>query len=73
MSAAFDIGALQCGCGSASVMCIDPGSDAEMDPVFDIVLRRPVAARAWCIDCFAAFAGLIPHEAEKRHGRRGHA
>lgn len=66
MIAAFDISALHCACGSADVMCVDPGSDAEMDPVFDIVLRRPVPARAWCLDCFAAFAGLIPHEVEKK-------
>ena len=73
MIAAFDIAALHCACGSPAVMCVDPGSDAEMDPVFDaIVLRRAVAPRAWCVTCFAAFAALIPHEAEKRHGRRRH-
>lgn len=67
MIAAFDIAALRCGCGSPAVMCVDPGSDAEMDPVFDsIVLRRSVAPRAWCSHCFASFAALIPHEVDKK-------
>jgi hypothetical protein len=64
--AAFDISALHCACGSAAVMCVDPGSDAQMDPVFDIVLRRPVAARGWCVQCFTAFAALIPHEVQRK-------
>ncbi len=66
MIAGFDILTLHCACGSAAVMCIDPGADAEMDPVFDIVLRRPVPARAWCVECFAAFSALLPHEVEKK-------
>ncbi len=63
--------ALRCACGSAApVMCIDPGADAEMAPVFaTIVLRRGVAARGWCAQCFAGFSSLLPHEAPKR-GRR---
>ena len=70
--AVFDISALRCGCGSGAVMCIDPGAGAEVDPVFStIVLARGVAARAWCAECFAGFAALLPHEAPKR-GRRVH-
>lgn len=66
MIAAFDILTLHCACGSSAIMCIDPGSDEEMDPVFDIVLRRPVAARGWCLECFTAFAAQLPHEAAKK-------
>lgn len=69
MIAEFDIAALHCACGSTAVMCIDPGADAEMDPVFvRWVVKDAVPARAWCIDCFAAFAG----EVQRAHRRRGH-
>jgi hypothetical protein len=70
MITAFDIGALRCACGSAAIMCVDPGSEGEraalQATLFDLVLRRPVAARGWCASCFAAFAGLLPHEQERR-------
>ncbi len=67
-NAQFDIAALRCACESGeAVMCIDPGSDTELDEVFaTIVLRRGVAARGWCAGCFAGFAALLPHEAPKR-------
>lgn len=72
MIAAFDIGAMYCACGNPVVMCVDPGADAEMDPVFDIVLKRAVAPRGWCLECFTRFAALIPHEAQKKPRRPAH-
>ncbi len=72
MIAAFDISALHCACGSSAVMCIDPGADAEMDPVFVRWVRRPaVPARAWCAVCFASFSALIPHEVQRKRRRIG--
>lgn len=67
MIAAFDLSSLHCACGSTSIMCIDPGSDAETDPVFvRWVVREAVPARGWCLPCFTAFAALLPHETVKR-------
>jgi hypothetical protein len=67
MTAAFTLSALRCACGSSDVICVDPGSDAEMDPVFHIVTRRPIPARGWCGPCVDAFAPLMPREG-KRNG-----
>lgn len=63
---AFDIRTLCCACGATDVMCIDPGSEPEIDPFSDLMLQRGQPVRAWCMECFAEFAALLPCEAEKR-------
>ena len=65
MIVAFDISALRCACGSQDVMCVDPGRDGEIDLFSDIMLRRGVPARGWCVRCFTAFAALLPRETKK--------
>ena len=65
----FNLRALRCDCGSTAVVCIDPGSDGERETLFDLALRRPVPARGWCMECFAGFSALLPHEAARK--RRG--
>lgn len=66
MTVAFKLSTLRCACGSADVMCVDPGSDGQIDLFSDIMLQRGVSARGWCIGCFTAFAALIPHEKERK-------
>lgn len=70
MIPAFTLATLRCACGSADILSIDPGRDAELDPVFHhIVLHRAIAARGWCMACVDAFAPLLPHEAGRTtHG-----
>ena len=65
MILAFDLSALRCACGSADVMCIDPGKNSEIDWISDIMLQRGVPARGWCTKCFTAFAALLPRENKK--------
>lgn len=58
----FTISTIRCACGSPDIISIDPGSNVERDPVFDIVIRRPVPARGWCAKCVDAFMPLMPRE-----------
>lgn len=62
----FALAGLRCACGSADVMCVDPGGEAELDPVLAIVLRRGVPARGFCRECWA----LLPARAGERPARR---
>ena len=62
----FEFSSLRCACGSADVMCVDPGQNSEIDWISDIMLRRGVVARGWCAECFTAFAALLPREGKNK-------
>jgi hypothetical protein len=69
MSAPFDLAALRCTCGSGAIVCVDPGSAAEMDGVIGVMLVRGVAARGWCAQCYARLPALACETPKRRRVR----
>lgn len=56
---------LLCHCGSAELVAIAPGHPAEISVATDILVRREVPMRAWCMGCWPALAPVLP----RRKGR----
>jgi hypothetical protein len=54
----------RCDCGSEDLFSVAPGTEGEACDLFAI--RRPVPARAWCVECWGKKFGAVASAAEER-------